>query len=240
MNLAIDIGNFSCKAAVYSQEKKEYITYTDNPDNIFFEAIIDEFPVKKVILSTVRKGDTMFTDILRDAGIETLILNHKTALPFILQYESPETIGTDRIAAVAGAHNMFSDSNVLVIDAGTAVTYDLLGSENTYLGGNISPGLAMRFRALNEFTSMLPLVSKGDSFGNLGVNTTDAIRSGVQTGLIFEINNYLRTLKKKYRKLTVIITGGDGAFLTDKLEAGHILVPDLVVDGLNYILNYNA
>ncbi|MFO7851764.1 MAG: type III pantothenate kinase [Bacteroidota bacterium] len=239
MNLAIDIGNSSCKAAVYSQQKKEYITYADNPDNNFIEAIISEFPVKKAILSTVRKEDTMFTDVLRDAGIETLILGYKTSLPFNLQYESPETIGTDRIAAIAGAHNMFSGSNVLVIDAGTAVTYDLIGSDSTYLGGNISPGLSMRFKALSEFTGRLPLVSKNDSFGNLGVNTIDAIRSGVQTGLIFEINNYIRTLKKRYRRLTVIITGGDGAFLTDKLEDRHILIPDLVVDGLNYILNYN-
>lgn len=239
MNLAIDIGNSSCKAAVYNQEKKEYITFTDNPDKNFIEAIISEFPVKKAILSTVRKEDTMFTDILRDAGIETIILGYKTALPFNLQYESPETIGTDRIAAIAGAHNMFSGSNVLVIDAGTAVTYDLIGSDSTYLGGNISPGLSMRFKALSEFTGRLPLVSTNDSFGNLGVNTIDAIRSGVQTGLIFEINSYIRTLKKRYRKLTVIITGGDGAFLTDKLEERHIHIPDLVVDGLNYILNYN-
>ena len=240
MNLAIDIGNSSSKAGVYSLDKKEYITYSDRPDNSFVEEIITEYPVKRAILSTVRKGNPIFMDILEDAGIATLILSHKTPLPFTLRYESPETLGTDRIAAVAAAHNMFNDTNVLVIDAGTAVTYDLLGSDNIYLGGNISPGLQMRFRALNEFTGRLPLVSKSDSFGNLGVNTVDAIRSGVQTGLIFEINDYIRTLKNKYRELKVIITGGDGAFLSDKLETRHMLIPDLVVDGLNYILNYNA
>jgi len=240
MNLAIDIGNSSSKAGVYSLDKKEYIIYSDRPDNSFVEEIITKYPVKRAILSTVRKGNPIFMDILEDAGIATLILSHKTPLPFTLRYESPETLGTDRIAAVAAAHNMFNDTNVLVIDAGTAVTYDLLGSDNIYLGGNISPGLQMRFRALNEFTGRLPLVSKSDSFGNLGVNTVDAIRSGVQTGLIFEINDYIRTLKNKYRELKVIITGGDGAFLSDKLETRHMLIPDLVVDGLNYILNYNA
>ncbi len=229
MNLAIDIGNSSSKAGVYSLDKKEYITYSDRPDNSFVEEIITEYPVKRAILSTVRKGNPIFMDILEDAGIATLILSHKTPIPFTLRYESPETLGTDRIAAVAAAHNMFNDTNVLVIDAGTAVTYDLLGSDNIYLGGNISPGLQMRFRALNEFTGRLPLVSKSDS-----------IRSGVQTGLIFEINDYIRTLKNKYRELKVIITGGDGAFLSDKLETRHMLIPDLVVDGLNSILNYNA
>lgn len=240
MNLAIDIGNSSCKAGVYSPAKKEYVICSHRPDKRFLEAIISEFPVKRAILSTVRRDKTLFLDILENAGITTLMLSHETPLPYTLTYESPETLGTDRIAAVAAAHNMFRECNVLVIDAGTAVTYDLLGEDNIYRGGNISPGLKMRFRALHEYTGRLPLVSEDDSFGNLGVNTVDAIRSGVQTGLIFEINNYIRSLKNKYKALKVIITGGDGEFLSQKLEAGYVLTPDLVIDGLNYILNYNV
>jgi len=240
MNLAIDIGNSSCKAGVYSTGKKEYVKYSAHPDNGFVEDIISRYRVMKAILSSVRRGAPLFVDILENAGIPTLVLSHNTSLPFILLYESPETLGADRLAAVAGAHNMFINSNVLVIDAGTAVTYDLLGSDNVYVGGNISPGLELRFRALNRFTGRLPLVSKSDTFGTLGVNTVDAIRSGVQTGLIFEINEYIRTLKKKYRDLKVIMTGGDTKFLSEKLEEEHLVVPDLVVDGLNYILDYNA
>lgn len=240
MNLAIDIGNSSCKAGVYGPEKKEYVTYSHRPDIGFLEGVISEYPVKRAILSSVRRDNKMFMDALKNAGIEIFILSHKTQLPYSLQYESPETLGTDRIAAVAAAHNMFKQCNVLVIDVGTAVTYDLLTNDNTYRGGNISPGLQMRFRALNEYTGRLPLVSKDDSFGNLGVNTADAIRSGVQTGLIFEINNYIRNLKNRYMELKVLLTGGDAEFLSHKIEEEHILVPDLVIDGLNYILNYNA
>ncbi|HCC71464.1 MAG TPA: pantothenate kinase [Bacteroidales bacterium] len=240
MNLAIDIGNSSCKAGVYNLGKKEYITYSCDPDHSFVESIISRYPVKKAILSTVRDGDPMFLDILERWNISTLLLSHKTTLPFNLLYETPETLGTDRLAAVAAAHNMFVKSNVLVIDAGTAVTYDLLDACSNYIGGNISPGLQMRFRALNEFTGRLPMVSKGDSFGNLGVNTVGAIRSGVQTGLIFEINDYIRNLKKRYKGLKIIITGGDAEFLLNKLESKCVLNTDLVVDGLNYILNYNA
>jgi type III pantothenate kinase len=240
MNLAIDIGNSSLKAGVYDLAKKEYVTYSHRPDNRFLEDIISQYLITRAIVSTVRKDNDLFLDILGDAGIATLILSHKTPLPYTLAYESPETLGTDRIAAIAAAHNMFGECNVLVIDAGTAVTYDLLGTDNTYRGGNISPGLNMRFRALNEYTDRLPLVRKNELFGNLGVNTVDAIQSGVQTGLIFEINNYIRTLKNKYKELKVIITGGDGEFVSNNLEDGHVLIPDLVIDGLNYILNYNA
>lgn len=240
MNLAIDIGNSICKAGVYSFEKKEFIAYSERLDNSFIEGIMSEYPVGNAIISTVRKENTKYLDLLINAGIPAFTLSYKTPLPFTLRYETPETLGTDRIAAVAAAYNIFKDSNVLVIDAGTAVTYDLLGADRIYLGGNISPGLQMRFRALSEFTGRLPLVDRSNSFGNLGVNTTEAIRSGVQTGLIFEINHYIRNLKNKYRELKVIITGGDGAFLSDKLKDRHKRIPDLVVDGLNYILNYNA
>ncbi|MDT8401901.1 MAG: type III pantothenate kinase [Bacteroidales bacterium] len=240
MNLAIDIGNSSCKAGIYMAGKKEYVKYAACRDISFVEEFISHHDIDRAILSSVRRENRSFRELLDDKGIETLILSHQTPLPFKMSYESPETLGTDRLAAVAGAHNMFGKSNVLVIDAGTAVTYDLLESGSVYAGGNISPGLELRFKALNEFTGRLPLVSKADSFGNLGVNTVDAIRSGVQTGLVFEINEYIRTLKKKYGKLKVIITGGDGKFLAGKLETGFILEPHLVLDGLNYILDYNA
>lgn len=240
MNLAIDIGNSSCKAGVYNTGKKEYVKYSTCRDMDFLPEITSRYDIDRAILSSVRGESTDFTGQLETAGIHTLVMTNDTPLPFKLRYESPETLGTDRLAAVAGAHSMFGSNNVLVIDAGTAVTYDLLDSGKAYEGGNISPGLEMRFRALHEFTGRLPLVSKGDSFSNLGVNTIDAIRSGVQTGLIFEINEYIRTLNIKYNDLKIIITGGDGNFLAGKVEAEPILAPDLVLDGLNYILDYNA
>ena len=240
MNLAIDIGNSSCKAGVYSTGKKKHVSFSGCRDSSMVHDLIGAYDIKKAILSNVRSDIPVFLDQLEAAGIYTLVLSDNTPLPFKLRYESPDTLGTDRLAAVAGAYSMFSSNNVLVIDAGTAVTYDMLGSDNVYIGGNISPGLDMRFRALNEFTGRLPLVSKGDSFSNLGVNTIDAIRSGVQAGLIFEINEYIRTLNIKYNDLKIIITGGDGKFLAGKVESAPILAPDLVLDGLNYILDYNA
>lgn len=240
MNLAIDIGNSSCKTGVYRADKREYISYSCADDTAEIEDIMSRFPLKRALISSVRKDAPGIEQLLKKAGIEVHLLSHKTPLPFHLSYESPETLGTDRIAAVAAAHKLFRGSNVLVIDAGTAVTIDLLGSDNIYHGGNISPGLEMRFRSLHDYTARLPLVSKSDSFGNLGLNTTESIRSGVQSGLLFEINDYIRTLKNDYKDLKIIFTGGDGEFLASRTEARHELVPDLVIDGLNYILNYNV
>jgi type III pantothenate kinase len=128
---------------------------------------------------------------------------------------------------------------VLVIDAGTAITFDFL-SATKYNGGNISPGIDMRFRALNKFTIKLPLVARSEDFSFPARNTTDAIIAGVITGVTYEINEYIRTFKKKYKNLKIIITGGDSSFLKDKISAGVIYIPDIVIDGLNFILDYNA
>jgi type III pantothenate kinase len=166
-------------------------------------------------------------------------LNDKSKLPFINEYETPETLGPDRLASVAGAMLHYPGEEVLIIDAGTAITYDFLSGDH-YKGGNISPGLTMRFRALHKFTHKLPLETVSGDFTFPGRNTTDALRAGVITGVVYEINEYIRTFKKDHNKLKVILTGGDSEFLKDRIRyrAGHM--PDLVLDGLNYILEYNA
>jgi type III pantothenate kinase len=167
------------------------------------------------------------------------LLSYRSKLPFKIEYETPETLGTDRIAGVAGAFSLFPKSELLVIDAGTAITYDFL-SEGIYKGGNISPGLNLRFRALHEFTGKLPLVSLADNFTKTGRNTTDAILAGVITGVTYEINEYIRTFEKKSTDFKILLTGGDSGFLKDKINYQLTYMPDIVIDGLNYILEYNA
>lgn len=240
MNLAIDIGNSSFKAGVYDRDKKVKVKYSETESEDSMAAIMSGYVIRKAIISTVKKERSMVSEYLRRSGVEVSFLNHRTPLPLRIEYRSPLTLGTDRIAAVAAAYNFFPGLNVLIIDAGTAVTYDLLKADGVYPGGNISPGLDMRFRALHDYTGRLPLLSRDDSFGNLGVNTEDAMRSGVQSGLIFEINDYIRNLKKMYRDLKVILTGGDCSYLDGKIENEHETDQDLVINGLNYILNYNA
>ncbi len=171
-----------------------------------------------------------------------LILNHKTKLPFNNKYLTPNTLGRDRIAVMAAASLQFSKKNVLVIDAGTSITYDFLNDENEYLGGGISPGLKMRFEALNQFTDNLPLVSfKGDTLPDLiGGNTETSILSGVVVGFIKEINGIINAYELRYDNLTIIITGGDHKYFDKLLKNKTFAAPNFVMEGLKGILDFNG
>jgi type III pantothenate kinase len=191
------------------------------------------------MVSTVRDTPDFVIDIATHGIPDVQVLTHNTRLPFINEYETPETLGTDRIAGIAGAFNKFPGKEVLVIDAGSAVTYDYL-SGNAFKGGNISPGLSMRFRALHHFTRRLPLVSTTEVVSAPGKNTLEAITAGVISGLIFEINEYIKKFKAVNPTAEVILTGGDGGYLKERIGYEVTYMPDLVLDGLNYILEYNA
>ena len=156
-----------------------------------------------------------------------------------MEYESPGTLGPDRIAAIAGAWFRFPGKEVLVIDAGSALTFDYLEGK-VYLGGNISPGLTMRFRSLHYFTGKLPLVTSSEKYSSPGKNTVEAITAGVIDGLVFEINEYIRKAREAKPDLKVVLTGGDGEFLKEKIRFDVDLIHDLVLEGLNQILIFNS
>jgi type III pantothenate kinase len=239
MNLIVDIGNTKTKLAVYQGRKKISSSIINELSCEDLERILSGSNIKKGIISSVKRLPPFISDLLFTNIPYVHTLSHKSKLPFKIEYETPETLGTDRIAAIAGAYDAYRDSDVLVIDAGTAITYDFLTGAQ-YSGGNISPGIDMRFRALNKYTAKLPLVSKSKDFSFPGRNTTDAIIAGVITGVAYEINEYIRTFEKKHKNHKVIITGGDGSYLKDKIPAKTIYMPDIVLDGLNFILDYNA
>ncbi|HKL32104.1 MAG TPA: type III pantothenate kinase, partial [Tangfeifania sp.] len=161
-------------------------------------------------------------------------------LPIENLYQTKDTLGKDRIAAVVGAFDLYPNTNVLVIDAGTAITFDIINEQGQYLGGNISPGLEMRFKALNKFTGRLPLVRKND-FDNLyGRTTEEAILAGVQHGIVFETDKAIETFKEFYNNLKVIITGGDAIFFDKKLKNSFFVHFNLTALGLNRILEHNG
>jgi type III pantothenate kinase len=239
MNLIVDIGNTSIKTAVYNGQqlislfREKKISYQRLKKNLI------PYHIDKAIISSVKEiPEKLLNQLSSDIPL-IHILNYESLLPFKIEYDTPLTLGTDRIAAVAGAFNRFPGSEVLVIDAGTAITYDFLSGE-TYKGGNISPGLMIRFRALNRFTGRLPLISPTYTYSFPGKNTSDAIAAGVITGLSYEINEYIRTFKKQHAECIIILSGGDSEFLLYKIDFEVIYMPDIVTDGLNYILNYNA
>ena len=241
MNLIFDVGNTSTKMAIYDGDEKKTSLRTRQFSCEKLNEILSPFleKVDKAILSTVRDTPEFIIDLATHGIPYVQVMSHKTKLPFKNEYETPETLGPDRIAAVAGAYFLHPGRNVLIIDAGSAVTFDYL-SGKTYKGGNISPGLSMRFRALHRFTGKLPLGSTLEKYSSPGRNTLDAITAGVTDGLIYEINEYIRSFREKNIDFMVVLTGGDSGYLKDRLAYKINYQPDLVLEGLNHILEYNA
>jgi type III pantothenate kinase len=239
MNLIIDIGNTNTKLAVFENDLMLSQSRINDLNCKELENKLSGINIKKAIVSSVKKLPPFITDLLFSNIPVVHVLSNESKLPFKIEYDTPETLGPDRIAAVAGAYNLFQDKEVLIIDAGTALTFEFLSS-GIYKGGNISPGLIMRFKALNKYTDKLPLVSPVENFTFPGRNTTDAILAGVITGVTYEINEYIRTFENKQNGFNIILTGGDSEFLKDKINYHITYMPDIVIDGLNYILEYNA
>lgn len=201
----------------------------------------DEHPqLTRAILSSVKPVDDEILRFLSDNFDLFIELDHRTELPIENLYETPETLGKDRLAAAVGANELFPDQNILIIDAGTAITYDLVSEKNQFVGGNISPGLQMRFKALNHFTGKLPLVSYSDEFQPIGKNTTDAIRAGVQNGILFEIDQTIDLFNRNYQNLQIVMTGGDSIFFDKKLNYSIFVHFNITLIGLNRILEHNA
>jgi type III pantothenate kinase len=239
MNLIVDIGNTSTKLAVFEGTDKLSQSRISELSHEELEEELTRYKIDKVIISSVKKIPLIISELFLTNIPYVHILTDKSLLPFKIEYDTPETLGPDRIAAVAGAYRLYPGADILVIDAGTALTFEFL-SEGSYRGGTISPGLRMRFKALNKFTAKLPLVSPSATFTFPGKNTNDAITGGVITGMTYEINEYIRTFENKHTNFNVILTGGDSEFLKDKLNHPLTYMPDIVIDGLNYILEYNA
>jgi type III pantothenate kinase len=166
-------------------------------------------------------------------------LSNESTIPFENSYATPTTLGVDRIALIACAAVKFPEKNVLVVDAGSAVTYDFLNSENHYLGGAIAPGLNMRYKALKEFTANLPLLEKQFPENFIGNSTNKAMHVGVVLGMIDEIDGSISRYKEQYADLIVILTGGDTDFLRDRLKNDIFANSKFLLEGLNYILEQN-
>jgi type III pantothenate kinase len=196
--------------------------------------------LNQAILSSVKAVDPELIGFLSTNFDRFIELDHHTSLPIENHYQTPETLGKDRIAAAVGANDLFPNQNILVIDAGTAITYDLISEKNEFLGGNISPGLQMRFKALNQFTGKLPLVDYSDEFQLIGTNTEQAIRAGVENGILYEIEGTIESFNRNYENLQIVMTGGDSIFFDKKLNYSIFVHFNLTLIGLNRILEHNA
>jgi type III pantothenate kinase len=241
MNLIIDIGNTRIKLATFlGNEIIDDVAASRDQETILMNYLEADRKHTKCIIASVSEIPGWLISYLTTTGIKPLLLNSSTPLPFTNNYLSKESLGYDRIAAVAGAVHLYPNKNVLIIDAGTAITYEIKTQHEGYLGGNISPGLAMRFRALHDYTSQLPLLESENTAECMGRDTKEAILNGVQNGLVYEIEGIIEELRNKYSDLIVILTGGDAPFFENKLKKTIFVVSNLTLLGLNIILQHNA
>lgn len=240
MNLTIDIGNTRAKTGLFAGSELLARQVWEIGDLTDILTYATNHQVKNVILSTVGKPIDPALEAAFSQRFFYLQLDHQTSLPIENAYGTPETLGKDRLAAVVGAWQLYPGENCLVIDAGTCITYDLLHEDGIYLGGNISPGLAMRFRAMHEFTARLPLVERAATNEFIGRSTETAMRIGGQLGVTLEMEGFIRLLRDQYGSLRVLLTGGDAEFFAKVSKSEIFVNSDLVLTGLNKILTYNA
>ncbi|PKP50527.1 MAG: pantothenate kinase [Bacteroidetes bacterium HGW-Bacteroidetes-1] len=239
MMLAIDIGNTLAKAALFDGNTLvESVSFeTDKPELLFNLLASRKIP-STTLIAFVKTVPEVFIQKL-SAITKVILLDCNTPLPFRIAYRTPETLGPDRIAAVAAAYNKFSDRNVLVIDMGTCITYDFLKDDGVYLGGAISPGINMRFAAMKQFTSKLPQVDILYPVSLIGQTTMESMQSGVMNGVQGEIDALIAQYEGIYKDLTVLIGGGDNNYFDKKFRINIFAVSNLVLEGLKVIMDFN-
>jgi type III pantothenate kinase len=237
MNVVIDFGNSAAKVGIFDhQNLMARHTFTTEEEVWRF---LESTDITNIIVSSVK---TSADKILAraDRAQKAFSLDQDLPLPIKNLYKTPLTLGVDRLAGVCGAKQLFPFQNCLVIDAGTCITYDFLDKEGNYHGGAISPGMNMRFKAMNTFTARLPLVSPVDNPALIGDSTESCMQSGVIHGLVSELDGIITQYQAEFPHLRVILCGGDAVFFENKLKASIFASPELVLVGLNSILIYNV
>jgi type III pantothenate kinase len=241
MNLIIDIGNTATKLAVFQSDKMVKIqTVVTEQMFAVVELLLEAFPkIEQGLLSSVIIIDNSEVERLQKL-LPIKILEASFKMPFKNCYDTPLTLGVDRLALMAAAANQYPKTNVLVIDVGSCMTYDFMDADQNYLGGAISPGIEMRYKSLEAFTSNLPLLQKTPPNQRIGSSTEASIHSGVVHGVIHEIEGVIKGYQDKYLDLTVILTGGDTEFLCKQFKISIFANSNFLLEGLNFLLEYNS
>jgi len=241
MNLIIDIGNTATKLAVFQLDKILEVQAVPTKGMVSeVEKIIEKHPeiIQGVLSSVVFLEPSAINSLLKLLPIK--VLESSFRMPFNNCYETPHSLGVDRLALMAAAVKHHPKTNVLVIDAGSCITYDFIDAEQNYLGGAISPGLQMRYKSLKAFTSNLPLLDKITPNQRIGNSTEASIHSGVVHGVAHEIEGTIEDYQNKYSDLTVILTGGDADFLCKQFKISIFANSIFLLEGLNFLLEFNS
>ena len=240
MDLVIDIGNTLKKVAVFSEKGKLIQLFQEKRLTVeFLEPLFEEYSIRRAIVSSVGDEEAEALAWI-EARARLVRFTHSCRLPIELDYATPETLGTDRIANAVGAHALYPNHNVLSIMAGTCLVADYVNAEGEYLGGSISPGLRMRFQALPQFTARLPLVEPEELVPLIGDTTQKSILAGVVLGMAYEIDGWIADYKKFFSPLKVIFSGGDSELLRNFIKKRIFAAQNPILLGLHKILELNA
>jgi type III pantothenate kinase len=239
VNLVLDVGNSLLKIALF--EKSELIQKFKFSENYKrnIEDIISKYKVTHSIISNVGRIDDSIINILKKST-NLLLVSNQLKIPFKNLYKSKNTLGQDRLALVSAAAFNFPNENVLIVDVGSCITYDFKNNNNEYLGGGISPGISMRFKSLNTFTSNLPLIDFDSIYQLIGNSTKNSITSGVVNGTISEINGIIQQYREEFKNIRIILTGGDSNFLLKRIKNTIFADRNFLLIGLNKLLEDNS
>jgi type III pantothenate kinase len=248
MYIILDLGNTNKKMAVLPsgdllpEEFSGTHVKIESSPKISLQTVQDftrRYPsIEACILSSVIPFPASISAWLRER-FRYLEFDHRTALPIHNHYHSPETLGKDRLAAAVAGSSVYPGQHVLVINAGTTITYDLVSSGREYLGGAISPGMQMRFRALHTFTKQLPLLTYTEIDFLTGNDTNKSVLSGVINGMAAEMEGMIACYQKEYPGIKVILSGGDLNYFVNRLKISIFALPNIVIYGLQQILAFN-
>ncbi|MEG0788755.1 MAG: type III pantothenate kinase [Alistipes sp.] len=241
MNLIIDIGNTLVKLAIFDKNEIVLQHSMEHRDTAMLDVLLNRYPtLDKAIICSTRGDCEELIGKIRSRMACCLEFTAHVAVPISNAYLTPATLGRDRLAAAVGASVLHPSRNVLVVDFGTALTIDLVTADGTFRGGVISPGMNTRFRALHHYTAQLPLCEATEEILPLGNTTATAIEQGVMNGIAFEIEGYIDRMSNEFADLCIIFTGGDAKYFVKRIKNTIFANYNLVLYGLNRILEYNT
>jgi type III pantothenate kinase len=235
-NLVIDIGNSRVKVAWFEGYRLQSQTIFSKEED-WYKVLLQ--PHDNTMVSSVAMESETVLNKSAASG-KKIHLTAQTPLPIQVQYATPETLGVDRLAAACGAWQLFPEEDCLVIDAGTCINYEFVDNYGVYWGGIIAPGVAMRFNAMHTFTARLPLLQAEPVPALLGNSTQSCMQSGVMNGTLAEMRGIIEQMKRQHPRLRVILCGGDAHLFENQLKPSIFAAPELVLVGLNRILNHNV
>lgn len=242
MNLCIDQGNSRTKIALFDENRRlvKSLMYKSFA-SADVERLFQLYDIRDSIISSVVNIEPAIVNALNRLSNRFILLDHLTPTPIVNGYDTPETLGLDRLAAAVGAASLSPNENLLIIDIGTAITYDFVNAAGTYLGGNIAPGLRLRFTSLKQMTKKLPLVEaeENELIPLFGKNTRDAIAAGVIRGVAYEVKGYMHSLEKQVSHYKTYLTGGHAPYILNNVKRPIVYEKNLVLIGLNGILEFN-